>query len=491
MKKNRILTLITAGLLISSMLLGAVSCAQPTDPSETKDNATQQANPSESGAGSMAETEVETEYDPEIEVTNYDCEFNVVIGGTFDTKYCFVEKGEGDTMSDSVYERQLRIKDHLGVEFTHQDAGGWLNYASAIHRVVMSGGDDYHMVMTHVYQGVCDLLTNNCLYDMSALPSVNLDAPWWHSDLMEEIKINDQYLLGYNDFCLSHVNVISFNKSLLNDYRLDNPYDLVRNKEWTLDKFVSMASMVSKNTGDASFGPEDTYGLTGWGWVALIDFVTSSNLKIVDKDENGDFYVAYEDHTEKMLSLIDTVTKMYNADWSWMWKSVHDAEDVVDIATGRALFYFVSSQNLVSLKGEDVDFGILPYPMYDSQQENYRTLNWNGLMGVPASIENPNMVGDVLEMLNYYSAPVKDAFYENLLGSKVAQSPDDVDMLNIIWDTVVSDVGIITCNSSGNMDNLVYMLPKMCENGNNNFASYMKANKRAAQAKLDRLFAGD
>ena len=98
------------------------------------------------------------------------------------------------------------------------------------------------------------------------------------------------------------------------------------------------------------------------------------------------------------------------------------------------------------------------------------------------------MVGDVLELLNYYSEPVKEAFYENLLGSKVAQSPDDVDMLNIIWDTVVSDVGIITCNSSTAMDNLVYMLPKMCENGNNNFASYMRSNKRAAQGRLDKLF---
>lgn len=192
-----------------------------------------------------------------------------------------------------------------------------------------------------------------------------------------------------------------------------------------------------------------------------------------------------------MLNLIDTVTNMYNAEWSWLWKSVHDASEVVDITTGRALFYFVSSLNLVSLKGEDVEYGILPYPMYDKQQENYRTLNWNGLLGVPASIKNPEMVGDVLEMLNYYSAPVKDAFYENLLGAKVAQSPDDVDMLNIIWDTVVSDVGIITCNSSGAMDNLVYMLPKMCENGNNNFASYMKSNTRSAQRGLDKLFEGD
>ena len=478
MNMKRTLSFLISLCLLVSAMLGMVSCGISGENNDSES----------SNVSQEAGTDGETAYDPNIPVTDYDCEFNVVIGGTFDSKYYFLEEGEGDAMSDAVYERQIKIKDHLGVEFFHQNGGGWIEYAATIQRGVMSGGDDYQMVMTHVYQGVTTLITDNSLYDISELPDVNLDAPWWHTDLMEEIKIGDRYLLGYNDFCLSQVNTISFNKKLLEDFRLENPYDLVRNKQWTLDKFVSMASQVSINEGDPSWGSEDTYGLTGWGWVPLIDFVTSSNLKIVDRDAEGNFYVAYEDNSEKVLDLIDTVTQMYNADWSKMWPSVYTDSDVVSMASGHTLFHFANSQALIQLKGEEVDFGILPYPLYDEQQENYRTLNWNGLMGIPASIKNPEMVGAVLEMLNYYSAPVKDAFYENLLGSKVAQSPDDVDMLNIIWETVVSDVGIVACNSSTAMDNLVYMLPKMCESGNNNFASYMKSNKRSAQRGLDRIF---
>ena len=36
------------------------------------------------------------------------------------------------------------------------------------------------------------------------------------------------------------------------------------------------------------------------------------------------------------------------------------------------------------------------------------------------------MVGDVIEMLAWYSEPVNTAFYETLLGSKVADAPEDV-----------------------------------------------------------------
>lgn len=482
MKVKRLFSTLTALFIVTSMLLSFAACGEGEEnPAATDAPAT----------GDQAVIESETQYDPQIAVKDYDAEFNVVIGGTFDKQYYFVEEGKGDAMSDSLYERQVKIQDHIGVEFVLQDAGTWTEYAANVNRVVMSGGDDYQLVMTPVYQGITDLITSNSLYDFGELPSVNLDAPYWHSELMEEIKVGDRYLLGYNDFCLSLVNCISFNKKLREDYRLDNPYDLVRNKEWTLETFLSMASTVSSNTGDAAWGTEDTFGVTGWGWVPLIDFITSSNLKIVDKDDEGHFYIAYEDNQEKMLNLIDTIYEMYNADYSWMWKSTHDPADVVSITSGQTLFYFLSSQALIPLKGEEVDFGILPYPMYDKDQENYRTLNWNGMLGVPASIKNPEMVGEALELLNYYSEPVKESFYENLLGSKVAQSPDDVEMLDIIWDTQVSDVGIITCNSSKQMDNLVYMLPKMCEEGNNNFSSYMKANKKAAQSRLDNVFKED
>ena len=484
MKMKKSLSLLLVLCMLASAVLGMASCGEVVENPSNE-------NTDPPASGQEVVSEADTSYDPDIPVTNYDCEFNVVIGGTFDSKYYFLEQGEGDVMSDAVYERQVKINDHLGVEFFHQNGGGWIEYAATIQRGVMSGSDDYQMVMTHVYQGVTTLITDNSLYDMSELPDVNLEAPWWHADLMEEIKIGDRYLLGYNDFCLSQVNVIAFNKKLREDFRLENPYDLVRNKQWTLEKFISLASQVSINEGDPSWGTEDTYGLTGWGWVPLIDFVTSSNLKIVNRDGDGNFYVAYEDNSEKMLALIDTITSMYNADWSKLWPSVFDASETVNMVTGHTLFNFVNSLALIPMKGEGVDFGILPYPMYDLKQENYRTLNWNGLMGVPASIKNPEMVGSVLELLNYYSEPVKDAFYENLLGSKVAQSPDDVDMLDIIWETVVTDVGIVTCNSSPAMDNLVYMLPKMCEEGNNNFASYMKANKRSAQRGLDKIFLED
>ena len=52
-------------------------------------------------------------------------------------------------------------------------------------------------------------------------------------------------------------------------------------------------------------------------------------------------------------------------------------------------------------------------------------------MGVPASVNkagNPQMVGEVLELLGYYTGTVKTAYYELQLGAKVSEAQEDADM---------------------------------------------------------------
>lgn len=464
-------------LLAVFTLLSAVSCGTVMEEADTE------------AAGTSNETEATTEYKPDIETKNYNADFNIVIGGTFSKDSIAIDDisdTEAGDLETAVYERGLKIKDHLGVNLVHQDAGDWIAYAANVSKTVQAGDDSYQLVLTHVYQGLTDLVTTNALYDMGDLDAINLEAPYWASDLMEEIKINDKYLLGYNDFCLSVVKIVVFNKDMMKQYNMTEPYDDVRNKTWTLDKLIEMASVVSVDNGDGKWTSEDTYGISGWGWVPLISLITSSDMKIVDRNDIGDFVLAYENNTEKMLSLIEKVIAMYQADYSYFWPSTGGTQ--LKFADGNSLFQLYDSTGLVAFREEDIRFGVLPYPLWDEQQANYKSLNWNGMMGVPGSIKNPDMVGEVLELMGYYTADVKDAYYEKLLGSKLADAPDDAEMLDIIWKSQVSDVGLIACNSSSQMDALVYMIPKMCESKRAVFASYMRTNGKGAQKGLDKVF---
>ncbi len=201
-------------LLAALMLLSATACANNSGEGET----------TASGESEVV-TEATTAYIPDIEQQNYDADFNIVIGGTFNANYIFVEEREenGGQMESTVYDRSIKIKDHLGVQMALQDAGSWTEYAAAVARTVQAGDDDYQMVLTPVYQGVTDLITTNSLYNFDDLEAINLDAPYWNTTLMDQITIEGKHLYGYNDFCLSHVNLIVFNKDMMTRYNLTAP----------------------------------------------------------------------------------------------------------------------------------------------------------------------------------------------------------------------------------------------------------------------------
>ena len=98
------------------------------------------------------------------------------------------------------------------------------------------------------------------------------------------------------------------------------------------------------------------------------------------------------------------------------------------------------------------------------------------------------MVSDAVELLAYYTSPVKTAYYEDLLGSKLAEAPEDAEMLDIIWDTQAGDVGLIVSNLQG-LGDLVCMIPNMCiEGGVNEYSSYLRKFSKIADRSLRDLF---
>ena len=467
---QRILAMSLAVLL----LLSCVACGQTTD-----DPAATTEDPNKSPV-----TEGETQFDPMIETKNYEKEFYIT--GVYYIRDWATASDEdrGDPFMDTVYERGIKIKDHLGVDLVDIDAGDWLTYSNNVIRTVQSGDDAYQLVSTHCYQGVTSFLTSDAAYNYADFESVNLDAPYWDLDFMEDVKIGDQYLIGYNDFCLTSVNAIVFNKDLMAEYNLTAPYEDVRNKTWTMDKLISLASNVAKDNGDGVWNEKDIYGISGRGWVDTISFTTACDIKIVDRDETGLYQVAYENNSEKTFAALEKVNELYNGDFAY-YKGPQGTQ--IPFNDGTTMMYTMETYHMTNLRDVTFHFGVLPYPMYNEAQGEYKSLNWNGVMFVPASIKDPEMVGDVLELLAYYTPPVQKAYYEDLLGSKLSDAPEDAEMLDVIWDSVVTDIGMVSANLAG-MDPLLYMFPNLCMDGVQGYSSYVTKNTRSANRALEKLF---
>ena len=86
-----------------------------------------------------------------------------------------------------------------------------------------------------------------------------------------------------------------------------------------------------------------------------------------------------------------------------------------------------------TLRECEVDVGILPYPKYDEAQENYISQDWGGLMSVPNSISDPDMVGATMELLAWESSnEVLPSYYDITLSGKLSRDEDSRNMLELL-----------------------------------------------------------
>ena len=448
---------------------------------------------------SSSGSEGEAENQPPLSKKEYDAEFTALYcADTFNEGYFFIDEDKrrpGNDMDDKVFERALLVEEYLGVTIIAESGGGYQEYTVPLANAISSGDDTYQMIMTHTYYQVASLITSNYLRDFNDFQSLSLGADYWNYQLMEDLSINEKMYCGYNDFCLANCYMIGFNKSMVSEYAntIGNLYDQVRNKTWTLEKLIEYSSLVSKDNGDGIWDDQDTYGFSCYAWVPLISFQHGCDIPIVKEGGDGLFYISpMVDNADKIVELDEMLYDFMNAAYTYNYVPVEEQfvgnKTPLTLKSNRVMFEIVNNYGLVTTKEEEVKVGVLPYPLWDSKQGNYKTLSWNGVLGIPTTVRDEDMVGDVIEMLAWYSKPVNTAFYETLLGSKVADAPEDVEMLNIVWSSQVSDMGLVFSSSSPQMDSLLYAIPHHISAGQPAYATYYRKDRGAAEYKLNQMF---
>ncbi len=464
-----------AMLMAAGMLLSTVACAAGDNPADTDSKDT--------GTDALEE---DTGYKPDIAKTDYDEDFVLLnCSSILDDELFWVDDSKrGDPMADAVYERAINIKEHLGVTLTLQEEAS--DYAADVRSMVQAQVDSYQLVLSHGTTGAGSMVSSNILYDFAKFEDVNLSAPYWNQSIMEEAKFGDRYLLGYGDFSLSHVHCLIFNKDMMKKYNLSEPYALVDNQKWTLDEFISLASTVSEDNGDGIWDEQDVYGLTGWCGSYMTSFVVGCGLNVVERDADDVYYLAYTKNQEKLSDLTDKLITFCTSNSAYLDGMNNNVK--VDFTNGTTLFQFYDAADLAILRSSSIRFGVLPFPKWDEAQEDYRCLSMNGMMCVPSVIKNPAMVGQVLELLGYYTAPDKVAFYEDLLGSKLSEAPDDARMLDLIWTHQIFDPVLIAYDSAPSVANAFYLMQGQVSSGNNTLASTLQGMEKSINKTLKNFF---
>ncbi len=464
---------ILSALILASMLVSMAACGGAETPSDTSAD----PNPTDTSAG--ADTEPARQM-PDVEKCDYEGEeFNIFAPSwSLYTSYYNAEEETGETMDDAIYKRQRLVEEYLGVTINYTLEGTITDQAGAMQGWVMSGEDPYQMTLTHCIYGPGAMVASNLLYDWNELPHINMDREYWSQTINDALELFGKQYFAVSDYMYKIPYCMYFNKDLIADYSLENPYELVREGKWTIDKMFEMASVALKDVnGDNVYDNRDQFGFCGQADSPLISFMYSCGLSLTTRTEDGGFELAIKN--DKMLNLLDKLDKAINdEEFCQLWPySGATPEQTCSFKDGQSLFTMGGTDGLKGTREWELDFGILPYPKYDEEQEKYLNNDWGGFMAIPINISNPEMVGKVLEMLAYYSGETTlPAYYEVMMGEKFARDEDAKEMLELILsnENVVYDAGYVYGGiSTGYMLNLFYMIPRMIwGTGENTFASW-------------------
>ncbi len=478
-----------AALLAGLMLLSTVACANSGEGDDT--------NAPESVLGTTPpESEEETALTPTVEKTDYKgAEFRMITLQNLPGEWYYSEEyiGSGENvhvLNNTVFEMNTMVEEYLGVELAYENltdivTGG--EVFNTVQPTIMSGDDIYQLCILHPYYSYNSFISQNYAMDFYQLEELDLDQPYWNREVMEQLSINDHAYIGLGDICKYTLDIFYCNKDLLNDAKRAIPYDLVRSGAWTMDELIALTTGLYVDDGNGKHDNKDTYGFAALWDANASTFMQASDIYILTRNEEETFELSM--YGERLLSLYDKLLAWSKDESSYLWSygNSYNPDQNMDFLNGK--IYMTHNAIGTQYLNADFEVGILPMPKYDAAQENYAHVNWGNNIVLPSTVKDKEMVGRVLEMMAFYTRThVLQIYYNDVLQLRVSDAPDDREMVELIYNTVVFDPGIAYCDGYTSLWNLVYLPTFTILDGQENISSYYKRNERGTNQALKKLF---
>ena len=443
-----------AGLLALCSAISFTACAGNNTPSSGNDT-TPQVTDTQS-ADTTPEEPVTTRLEPNLptDITFEGEDFNymhwvVTHWGKNNSRDLVSEAENGETINDAVFRRNSLISERYGVKFSvvYEEYG---NIGTVYSKLIRSDDHTYDVIFPRTVDSG-SLVTEGLYYDLTQIPHLDFSQPWWDQSSVKDLSINNRLYMVASDLTIIDKDATAafiFNKKMAEDYNLPDIYQVVSDGNWTLDTLVEYSKGVSGDiNGDSVIDENDRYGIIG-----QLDFSTAafngSGARFAQKDSDDLPYDSF--YTERNVAVCQKILEiMYNEELFFNCHLEPDVGPNEMFANNQGLFKWIRLEDVTYLREFDTDFGIIPTPKYNAEQENYYStvsVHNSGLITVPSNHNNLDKVGIVLEALSAESKYIlQPAYYDVSLKTKAARDEESSAMLDLIIGNRVFDVGDMYC----------------------------------------------
>lgn len=359
----------------------------------------------------------------------------------FETKY-------GDNViENSIWERNTTVEERLGILLNFEETPGDVNNTGNYRDKVLnawSSGDYWDIVAAHTRTtAIC--ATQGLLKNLNGIDDsyLSFDEPWWSSSAIDATKVGNSFFICTGDISTNLVQMtycLYFNAELVDSIGLESPYDLVNSNEWTLEALLTMISdtYVDQNNSE-TVDDGDRIGLVGayYAWPALLH---GCGVPLTAKNEAGNYVIHSDLKGDKADSLMTTFENIVEL------KDASINASISGFTSGNVLFFITESgAGMNKLSSVGFEYGCVPLPKYDAQQEQYYSTVRQpaSFYGIMSNVPDERM-GEVSATLECLASEgyrqTTPVIFDECMKYLRATSQEMSDMLELIRDTAWFDL---------------------------------------------------
>ena len=229
--------------------------------------------------------------------------------------------------------------------------------------------------------------------------------------------------------------------------------------------------------GDSTWDKEgDRLGFTGWGWEMDTAVYIGMGGQPVINDENS--MPVLNLNNERNVKIIDKLIELFDKTNAYSEYSDYGLQIKI-FSEGRSLMKDAWITNLSLNRNSDYEFGLVPYPMLDEDQDGYRSraANIAHLCYIPTTNTQLEDTGIILEAMSIESYnTIRPVYYDVTLSIKEAKDEESLDMVDIILDSSTYIYEVFNPN-----------LNSFISSQTNTFSSWYAANESIFKKDLQKM----
>lgn len=439
-------------------------------------------------------------------------EFTVLVEGDHMNTYASVEltaqTDSYDNLNTAITDRNNLIAERFGVEIVEERTTANGQMVSTLRENAYAGVSIYDMVMPYM-SDAATLAADGTFCDLATLENVHLNESYYDQGSVSDLSVAGKSYFVTGDLSLlsfACTHAIVFNKDMIKEYGMENPYQLVKSGNWTIDKLEEMASGVTADTdGEAGMSYTDTYG-----FLVNDNFVTSMYIgagqRMTAKDNNDEPIIAITGEGpariyDRIYSFVTNTTAScqfsaannnFNTSATAAGKTVWEAATEA-VASKRALFRAMALIDILDLGEYDCNFGILPTPKYNQEQDDYYSrvsTVYATCVAIPFNVRDREMSAIITDALMQASTDTtKDAYFQVIMKERKIQDTESEEMLDIIFDSRVYDLAsIYHWGGTGEADSasISGFMNTVAVSGSNTFVSSWQSIESSVQIAMEK-----